>query len=202
MLSQIQVISFVTEQNWDSLEVFDGGDNTDTMLGSFSGIINKCFHLCIYFLCVETQIFKVAHAFYKHSRSNIKALTCVCFHKNILKTFNQHIHCEYDGYAKLKFLQRRAFVIWSFLPQGGPPCQGLHGPSAGVLFQRSLAVGAPVGAPSAAMGCVASWCGWFHTTAFFSGAVACISACLHVHICDICIMLHFVSLCVAFFCQK
>lgn len=36
-LSQIQVISFVTEQNWDSLEVFDGGDNTDTMLGSFSG---------------------------------------------------------------------------------------------------------------------------------------------------------------------
>uniref|UniRef100_H3CV01 CUB and Sushi multiple domains 2 n=1 Tax=Tetraodon nigroviridis TaxID=99883 RepID=H3CV01_TETNG len=36
-LSKIQVISFVTEQNWDSLEVFDGGDNTDTMLGSFSG---------------------------------------------------------------------------------------------------------------------------------------------------------------------
>ncbi|XP_048086105.1 CUB and sushi domain-containing protein 1 [Alosa alosa] len=34
---QIQVISFVTEQNWDSLEVFDGGDNTDTVLGSFSG---------------------------------------------------------------------------------------------------------------------------------------------------------------------
>uniref|UniRef100_A0AAR2L905 CUB and Sushi multiple domains 2 n=1 Tax=Pygocentrus nattereri TaxID=42514 RepID=A0AAR2L905_PYGNA len=34
---QIQVISFVTEQNWDSLEVFDGGDNTDTMMGSFSG---------------------------------------------------------------------------------------------------------------------------------------------------------------------
>lgn len=35
---QIQVISFVTEQNWDSLEVFDGGDNTATMLGSFSGM--------------------------------------------------------------------------------------------------------------------------------------------------------------------
>lgn len=34
---QIQVISFVTEQNWDSLEVFDGADNTVTMLGSFSG---------------------------------------------------------------------------------------------------------------------------------------------------------------------
>lgn len=34
---QIQVVSFVTEQNWDSLEVFDGGDNTATMLGSFSG---------------------------------------------------------------------------------------------------------------------------------------------------------------------
>lgn len=37
LLSQIQVISFVTEQNWDSLEVFDGADNTVTMLGSFSG---------------------------------------------------------------------------------------------------------------------------------------------------------------------
>ncbi|XP_031645143.1 LOW QUALITY PROTEIN: CUB and sushi domain-containing protein 1 [Oncorhynchus kisutch] len=35
---QIQVISFVTEQNWDSLEVFDGGDNSDTMLGSFSAV--------------------------------------------------------------------------------------------------------------------------------------------------------------------
>ncbi|KAG5855860.1 hypothetical protein ANANG_G00001150 [Anguilla anguilla] len=34
---QIQVRSFVTEHNWDSLEVFDGGDNTDTLLGSFSG---------------------------------------------------------------------------------------------------------------------------------------------------------------------
>ncbi|XP_070324524.1 CUB and sushi domain-containing protein 2 isoform X1 [Odocoileus virginianus] len=34
---QIQVVSFVTEQNWDSLEVFDGADNTVTMLGSFSG---------------------------------------------------------------------------------------------------------------------------------------------------------------------
>lgn len=42
-LSQIQVISFVTEQNWDSLEVFDGGDNTDTMLGSFSGIAGYAF---------------------------------------------------------------------------------------------------------------------------------------------------------------
>uniref|UniRef100_A0A8D2L0U8 CUB and Sushi multiple domains 2 n=1 Tax=Varanus komodoensis TaxID=61221 RepID=A0A8D2L0U8_VARKO len=40
---QIQVISFVTEQNWDSLEVFDGGDNTATMLGSFSG--DKAFLL-------------------------------------------------------------------------------------------------------------------------------------------------------------
>lgn len=42
-LPQIQVISFVTEQNWDSLEVFDGGDNTDTMLGSFSGIAGYAF---------------------------------------------------------------------------------------------------------------------------------------------------------------
>lgn len=46
LTSQIQVISFVTEQNWDSLEVFDGGDNTDTMLGSFSGIAVNMFVLC------------------------------------------------------------------------------------------------------------------------------------------------------------
>lgn len=45
LLPQIQVISFVTEQNWDSLEVFDGGDNTDTMLGSFSGGLNSVHYI-------------------------------------------------------------------------------------------------------------------------------------------------------------
>ncbi|XP_036106445.1 CUB and sushi domain-containing protein 1 [Molossus molossus] len=34
---QIQVISFATEQNWDSLEVYDGGDVAAPRLGSFSG---------------------------------------------------------------------------------------------------------------------------------------------------------------------
>ncbi|KAF5922481.1 hypothetical protein HPG69_009527 [Diceros bicornis minor] len=34
---QIQVISFATEQNWDSLEIYDGGDMTAPRLGSFSG---------------------------------------------------------------------------------------------------------------------------------------------------------------------
>ncbi|KAB0351992.1 hypothetical protein FD754_016849, partial [Muntiacus muntjak] len=34
---QIQVISFATEQNWDSLEIYDGGDSTAPRLGSFSG---------------------------------------------------------------------------------------------------------------------------------------------------------------------
>ncbi|XP_045432188.1 CUB and sushi domain-containing protein 1 isoform X1 [Pipistrellus kuhlii] len=34
---QIQVISFATEQNWDSLEIYDGGDATAPRLGSFSG---------------------------------------------------------------------------------------------------------------------------------------------------------------------
>ncbi|MBZ3876498.1 CUB and sushi domain-containing protein 1 [Sciurus carolinensis] len=34
---QIQVISFATEQNWDSLEIHDGGDVTGPRLGSFSG---------------------------------------------------------------------------------------------------------------------------------------------------------------------
>ncbi|XP_072107222.1 CUB and sushi domain-containing protein 1a [Mobula birostris] len=34
---QIQVISFATEHNWDSLEIYDGGDATAPRLGSFSG---------------------------------------------------------------------------------------------------------------------------------------------------------------------
>ncbi|KAM6149501.1 CUB and sushi domain-containing protein 1 [Erethizon dorsatum] len=34
---QIQVISFATEQNWDSLEIHDGGDVSAPRLGSFSG---------------------------------------------------------------------------------------------------------------------------------------------------------------------
>lgn len=37
VLLQIQVISFATEQNWDSLEIYDGGDVTAPRLGSFSG---------------------------------------------------------------------------------------------------------------------------------------------------------------------
>lgn len=36
-VSQIQVISFATEHNWDSLEIYDGGDMTAPKLGSFSG---------------------------------------------------------------------------------------------------------------------------------------------------------------------
>ncbi|XP_035256647.1 CUB and sushi domain-containing protein 1a isoform X1 [Anguilla anguilla] len=34
---QIQVMSFATEHNWDSLEIYDGGDMTTPKLGSFSG---------------------------------------------------------------------------------------------------------------------------------------------------------------------
>ncbi|KAL2083424.1 hypothetical protein ACEWY4_021197 [Coilia grayii] len=34
---QIQVISFALEHNWDSLEIYDGGDMTAPKLGSFSG---------------------------------------------------------------------------------------------------------------------------------------------------------------------
>ncbi|XP_070454474.1 CUB and sushi domain-containing protein 1 isoform X2 [Equus przewalskii] len=34
---QIQVLSFATEQNWDSLEIYDGGDMSAPRLGSFSG---------------------------------------------------------------------------------------------------------------------------------------------------------------------
>lgn len=35
---QIQVMTFATEHNWDSLEIYDGGDMTAPKLGSFSGM--------------------------------------------------------------------------------------------------------------------------------------------------------------------
>lgn len=34
---QIQVVSFATEHNWDSLDFYDGGDNHAPRLGSYSG---------------------------------------------------------------------------------------------------------------------------------------------------------------------
>ncbi|XP_051038037.1 CUB and sushi domain-containing protein 1 [Phodopus roborovskii] len=52
---QIQVISFATEQNWDSLEIHDGGDTTAPRLGSFSGttvpaLLNSTSNqLCLHF---------------------------------------------------------------------------------------------------------------------------------------------------------
>ncbi|MBZ3869507.1 CUB and sushi domain-containing protein 3 [Sciurus carolinensis] len=35
---QVQVISFATEHNWDSLDFYDGGDNNAPRLGSYSGV--------------------------------------------------------------------------------------------------------------------------------------------------------------------
>lgn len=35
--SQVQVISFATEHNWDSLDFYDGADNNAPRLGSYSG---------------------------------------------------------------------------------------------------------------------------------------------------------------------
>ncbi|EGV97116.1 CUB and sushi domain-containing protein 1 [Cricetulus griseus] len=52
---QIQVISFATEQNWDSLEIHDGGDMSAPRLGSFSGttvpaLLNSTSNqLCLHF---------------------------------------------------------------------------------------------------------------------------------------------------------
>lgn len=34
---QIQVVSFATEHNWDSLDFYDGADNHGPRLGSYSG---------------------------------------------------------------------------------------------------------------------------------------------------------------------
>lgn len=38
---QIQVVTFATEHNWDSLDFFDGVDGSAPRLGSYSGISNK-----------------------------------------------------------------------------------------------------------------------------------------------------------------
>lgn len=35
--AQIQVVSFATEHNWDSLDFYDGADNNAPRLGSYSG---------------------------------------------------------------------------------------------------------------------------------------------------------------------
>lgn len=37
IISQVQVVSFATEHNWDSLDFYDGGDNNAPRLGSYSG---------------------------------------------------------------------------------------------------------------------------------------------------------------------
>lgn len=36
-INQIQVVSFATEHNWDSLDFYDGADNNAPRLGSYSG---------------------------------------------------------------------------------------------------------------------------------------------------------------------
>lgn len=53
----------MTEQNWDSLEVFDGGDNTDTMLGSFSGIAG---YVSVYVLLFSRMCLMYATLDIKH----------------------------------------------------------------------------------------------------------------------------------------
>lgn len=40
------MISFATEQNWDSLEIYDGGDMTAPRLGSFSGKTTPAPSVC------------------------------------------------------------------------------------------------------------------------------------------------------------
>lgn len=38
---QIQVVTFATEHNWDSLDFFDGVDGSAPRLGSYSGMFDK-----------------------------------------------------------------------------------------------------------------------------------------------------------------
>lgn len=42
---QIQVVSFATEHNWDSLDFYDGADNNAPRLGSYSGKKQLLFRL-------------------------------------------------------------------------------------------------------------------------------------------------------------
>ncbi len=79
--------------------MFDGGDNTDTMLGSFSGIaIRVCLHVCIYFLACflvfihhlkpgHEHIFKVAHLYLTKSKPK---------QHNGLNPFNYRAACDLE----------------------------------------------------------------------------------------------------------
>lgn len=60
---QIQVISFATEHNWDSLEIYDGGDMTAPRLGSFSGEDMPWFKHTVLYIGVWENISVFAHTY-------------------------------------------------------------------------------------------------------------------------------------------
>lgn len=47
---QIQVVSFATEHNWDSLDFYDGADNHAPRLGSYSG---KLFSIIFFMVLLK-----------------------------------------------------------------------------------------------------------------------------------------------------
>uniref|UniRef100_A0A8C1PHK2 CUB and Sushi multiple domains 3a n=1 Tax=Cyprinus carpio TaxID=7962 RepID=A0A8C1PHK2_CYPCA len=104
---QIQVVSFATEHNWDSLDFYDGADNNAPRLGSYSGttipqLLNSTsnnlylnfvsdisvsaagFHL-EYTGTTQQQWHSVLN---KHSICNLKIMICFVFVKG-----NAHITC-------------------------------------------------------------------------------------------------------------
>uniref|UniRef100_A0A3B5LXI6 Uncharacterized protein n=1 Tax=Xiphophorus couchianus TaxID=32473 RepID=A0A3B5LXI6_9TELE len=71
---QIQVMTFATEHNWDSLEIYDGGDMTAPKLGSFSGttapaLLNSTSNQLL--LHFQSDISVVAAGFHLEYKSKI-----------------------------------------------------------------------------------------------------------------------------------
>ncbi|XP_019508240.1 PREDICTED: CUB and sushi domain-containing protein 1 [Hipposideros armiger] len=83
---QIQVISFATEQNWDSLEIYDGGDGTAPRLGSFSGttvpaLLNSTSNQL--YLHFQSDISVAAAGFHLEYKSKVN---CFCVGLSLLAT--------------------------------------------------------------------------------------------------------------------
>lgn len=98
---QIQVISFATEHNWDSLEIYDGGDMTAPRLGSFSGEDMPWFkHTGLYIVVWQNM------SLFAHTYTQGVYLYCI-FHYIIMKCF--HFGEEISGAVNVsifKFKER------------------------------------------------------------------------------------------------
>lgn len=99
---QIQVISFATEHNWDSLEIYDGGDMTAPRLGSFSGEDIPWFKHTVLYIGVWENMSLFAYVY----RQGVYVYCIVCDIIMKLSHFGEEISgvvmCQYSN-AKRDF---------------------------------------------------------------------------------------------------